>query len=110
MRTPEQIQNLKRAFSYTFGPGIIFFPDSVIDMMAQRLMKDINPPKIWSIKIRFTKQKDTPWEQINPEPKNPLYRYDQIADKCYSLLIRYPEIDSIQISDGEHADEFSRDH
>lgn len=110
MKTKEQITNLRRMFMLMLGPGVMFFSDNTIDMMANRLQDRINNTKMWGIKIRMVEQKDTPWEQIQYEPNHPLLEFNAISDKCYSLLIRFPQIDAIEISDGTNRIVFDRDH
>lgn len=103
MRTPQQIQNLRAAFALMYGPAAFFASDETIDSIADGLQEYVNNTtiKTWIIKVQTNESPISSWEKIEPEPKMPSCSFDAISDKCYSLLIRYPAIDRIQITNSQ---------
>lgn len=120
MRTPEQIKNLRRALlTTTIGHFAILLSDEQVDKMADKIQEDINRreenrktyvPYFWKVKIRLKENVGKPWEEIDFEPKIVYCTHNVIMKKCHSLLIKFPAICSIQITDQtNYSYEFNRE-
>ena len=100
MRTPEQIHNLRLGFSLIFGPYALMAPNSIIDMLADRLQDRINNGrKIWTIQVRLSE--DLKWEDIPFEPVMPTCHTETVVKKAWELLDKYPAIISIKITQSD---------
>lgn len=102
MRTPEQIKNLRTVMAIMGIPMAFILPDEVVNTWADSMQKTIDSigsvKQQWQIKIRGFHNKNELWIDIKPEPKNPYCSYRIIESACYNLLIKYPRIYEIEVS------------
>lgn len=100
MRTELQISNLRKVFLTIIGPLAIFLTNEEIDNMANRLQDRVNNIKYgWIVKIKTKENKDKDWEDIEAEPTTPYASEEAISKKIELLLVKYPSILEIQITD-----------
>jgi len=99
MRTQDQISNLRNVFCRAYSPFAVFWPDEMIDLLADKIQTEVNKTAEWTWEIRvLTKTNfENSWSDIEPEPKLPCCTVDTIKKKCEELLRKYPSIVSILV-------------
>jgi hypothetical protein len=111
--TEEQVENYRKVLYAQFGPFARLLSAEDINTYANNLQRAINSfMSTWEIRVRFGSDLKRSWNDIPKEPKTPTCSHETISDKCWSLLIQYPQIDSIQITDADDSEIkylFSRD-
>lgn len=97
MRTSDQLNNLRRAFSLAYGPVFLFCPDEDVNFLADRIQDGLDKNSLYTWEIRTVTEDnfETDWATIKPEPKNPYCSIYIIKRSCESLLKRHREIISI---------------
>ena len=109
MRTPEQIRNLRMAFSMMplFGPAAFLVEDKVIDALADRIQGRSIPGKIrWEIKVRLVEEPNKDWVEIKSEPVKPVTTFNEMSKKCDELLAKYQKLDMIEITDSQSGSKY----
>ena len=103
MRTPQQIENLRRVFVHIFGPFSLVVTSATIDAWADMLQGQIDNLKIsWEVQVRMQDNMTVEWSDIKKEMTGPVHcTLPDITRKCHELLEKYPLIFSIQITDSE---------
>jgi hypothetical protein len=102
VRTPEQINNLRRVLCGIHGPVMLFTTDQEIDAWANRLQHHVDSiGYLWEVRIRTDENRELEWSQIEKEPTSPRYSVDVISHACNKLIDKYPRIIGIKITDAE---------
>jgi hypothetical protein len=100
MRSPEQINNLRKIISIMVSPSINFLlTDTDVDRIADSLQNKINFLYTnWELRIKGKWNCKLSWKEIEPEPKYPCCSLNEITAKCYDLLLKYPKIFAIEVT------------
>lgn len=100
MRSKDQIKNLRNVLTLTIGPFALLMDDESIDLWADSLQNSINGVQeyTWSVKVKTKESKDLKWALISAEPRNPRCTHSAILRKGQELILKYPEIQEIQVS------------
>jgi hypothetical protein len=98
MRTPEQIENLRRVLKNMGNPLGFIGDNFMIDLWADSIQNQVDSIKLkWRTKIRFESNKETAWKNIRLEPKITIASLKQIRKLSMDMLDKYPDLNAIQI-------------
>lgn len=100
MRTEVQIKNLRTLLRTVIGPTSCFMSNEDVDEWADLLQTRVDSIKyMWELKICTQDNVKESWDNIASEPTIPYCTLPNIMRKCNELMVKYPPIIKIRISD-----------
>lgn len=97
IRTPEQIENLRKMLSITMSPGFVFASDAEINAIADAIQEEVDRQPIpWQIKVRHSNSPES-WDDIPFEPKQIVASTKLLKAACERLLAKFSAIIEIRV-------------